>query len=174
MVFLPTLVNEQVLVEMCKLMQTTPLEGCIVEVGVYLGGSLQRLHLNSQGRPVFGYDTFTGIPFKDEIDSHRVGDFGDTSYERVRSETPLEVTLVQGVFPDSAVDMPPVSFVHVDCDQYRSVRDTIKYLSPLMLPGGIMWFDDYGCLASADLAVNEAFGDRVERVIAGKAVVRFN
>jgi len=169
---LPTVVSHEVIAEMCRLMQTTPLEGCIVEIGVYQGGSLERLAYNAQNRPVFGYDTFTGIPFQDEGDSHRVGDFGDTNYERVKSQLP-GVTLIQGVFPESAIEMPPVSFAHIDCDQYRSVKGCIEYLSPKMLPGGILWFDDYGCLDSANRAVDEAFGDRVERVIAGKAIVRF-
>lgn len=172
MAVIPSLVNESVLQSMVQTMQTTPIEGCIVEVGVYKGGSLSWLVSAAQGRPVYGYDTFTGIPYRDsERDSHRVGDFNDTSYELVMGQFPT-VALIQGIFPASAVEMPDISFVHVDCDQYEAVRSTILYCMPKMLPNGIMWFDDYKCLDGATQAVEEIFGDRIFTV-SGKGVVRF-
>jgi hypothetical protein len=169
---LPSLVGSHVIDKMCEVMQSTPLEGCIVEVGVYMGGSLQKLLEKSQGRPVFGYDTFTGIPFQDQGDSHKVGDFNDTNVDFVRANLP-GATIVQGIFPASAVDMPPVSFAHIDCDQYRSIKDCIDYLRPRMLKGGVMWFDDYNCLDSANRAVDEAFGSEVQITVCGKAMVVF-
>jgi hypothetical protein len=109
-----------------------------------------------QGREMFAYDTFTGIPYKGEHDSHNVGDFSDTSFEEV-SRGLEGATVVQGIFPDSAVKMPPVAFVHLDCDQYQSIKDSLGYLLPRMVEGGIIWFDDYGCLEGANKAVREVF-----------------
>jgi hypothetical protein len=70
--------------------------------------------------------------------------------------------------------MPAIAFAHVDCDQYQSVHETIEALSPLMVPGGVMWFDDAPCLPSAALAVQQAFpGDRCQLSGSGKYFVRF-
>lgn len=168
----PTLIGEDVLAHMCKLLSTTPQDGCVVEVGVYKGGSLWHLVRAAAGRPVYAYDTFTGIPYKDDIDSHAVGDFNDTSLAAVQAAVPTAIYAV-GEFPDSLVTMPPIAFCHVDCDQYRAVKACIDVLGPRMLPGGVMWFDDYGCLQGAIKAVEEAFASRIEIVTGGKAIVRF-
>lgn len=83
--------------------------------------------------------------------------------------------MIKGIFPESAVEMPPVAFAHIDCDQYRSIYDSAKYLSDKMVAGGIMYFDDYGYehLPLATKAVDDLFGDRVEVIENGKAIVRF-
>jgi hypothetical protein len=38
--------------------------------------------------------------------------------------------------------MPPIAFLHLDCDQYQSVIDSIAYLKDNLVPGCIIWFDD--------------------------------
>jgi hypothetical protein len=139
-----------------EIANTTP-EGCFVEVGVYRGGvacHLSRM-AEEQNREVFLYDTFEGIPFKDDIDSHFVGDFNDTDYETVKNSIPY-ANVIKGIFPDSIVEMPKIAFAHIDVDQYQSYIDCIKYLSPLMVSGGIMWFDDYP-LVGAKKAIHECF-----------------
>lgn len=150
--------------------------GCFVEVGVYRGGSAWRLSklAEEQGRLMFAYDTFKGIPYKDPVrDVHAVGDFGDTDFETVKQALP-GVQVVQGIFPVSAVEMPRVAFAHIDCDQYQSVKESAEYLSPLMVEGGIMWFDDYGCLAGATAACEEVFGlGRLITTPFNKVMVRF-
>lgn len=159
---------------MAELAASTP-PGVFVEVGVYQGGTAQHLLkvANEQGRTLYLYDTFTGIPFKDEIDSHVVGDFRDVDLEKIRRVLG-EAVIVQGIFPGSAVPMEKIAFAHLDCDQYRSVKEASLYLAPLMVEGGIMWFDDYPCLAGAKAAVDEVFGDRVENSPhGGKTIVRF-
>ncbi len=131
--------------------------GCFVEFGVYQGGSAWYLaHLaREQGRECHLYDTFEGIPFKGTHDTHEVGDFADTSYEAVSAAIPY-AKVHKGVFPGSLVAMPPIAFAHIDCDQYQSVKDAIDHLGPLMVKGGLMLFDDYHCLASATLAIQES------------------
>ncbi len=150
-------------------------EGCFVEVGVYQGGTAWHLAqvARLKGVQLFLYDTFAGIPYRDEIDSHKPGDFNDTSAEYVRSQIP-DAEVVEGIFPDSAIQMPPVAFVHIDCDQYRAIKESVAALTPLMAPGGIMVFDDYGCLDGANQAVHECFqADRIDTTRYGKALVRF-
>lgn len=167
-----SLIGEDVLEEITQAAFKAPY-GAIVEVGVYQGGSALRLYQVAceQGRRLFLYDTFTGIPCKDEIDSHRVGDFADTSYEHIKFMF-HRADVIQGVFPDSAVPMGPIAFAHLDCDQYRSVLESAQYLEPLMVPGGIMWFDDY-CLEGAKQAINELYGDRIKTSKCNKVYVVF-
>ena len=130
---------------------------------MYRGGSAVRLMnlATAQARELYCYDTFCGIPHKMSLDSHSIGDFADTDEELVRALLP-HATVVKGLFPASAVDMPRIAFAHLDCDQYQSVRETALYLAPLMVDGGVMWFDDSPCLAGARLAVHELFAERVQ------------
>jgi O-methyltransferase len=150
--------------------------GDFVEVGVYRGGSAVLLAevARATGRRLFLFDTFTGIPFRDAVDRHEVGDFSDTSLEMVREAVP-DATFCVGVFPDTMPDdIGPIALAHVDCDQYRSVHDCCAHLGPRMAPGGVMVFDDPNVLDGASQAVRESFSaDRIETSAGGKWRVRF-
>lgn len=136
--------------------------GAFVEIGVYQGGSA--LHLakiaREQGRKLYLYDTFAGMPFADpdKGDVHKAGEFADTSLEAVKALIP-DAVIVPGIFPDSLIAMDPVAFVHADGDQYRTTAAICTAMPPLMVPGGKILFDDYGPLAGATAAVNEHFKD---------------
>jgi O-methyltransferase len=126
-----------------RLAETAP-AGCFVEVGVWRGGAAYHFAkmARERGEQIHLFDTFTGIPHELPDDSNRVGDFSDTSAEAVRALIPDAVMHV-GVFPDTMPkDMPPIAFIHCDCDQYNSVRAVIEHLWPLVVPGGIMVMDD--------------------------------
>jgi len=147
--------------------------GCFVEVGVWKGGSawhLEQLAMQQQ-RQIFLYDTFTGIPYKEAIDFHNVGDFSDTSYDEVKKYLTY-ATITKGIFPESAIVMPKVAFAHLDCDQYKSVKLSSIYLSKIMVPDGIIYFDDYA-LEGARKAVHELFEGRIEKTEFAQAFVRF-
>lgn len=147
--------------------------GCFVEFGVYKGGSAWHLAqiAQEQGRELHLYDTFEGIPYREEFDSHQVGDFADTSYEAVCAAVPY-AQVHKGVFPDSLVRMPPIAFAHIDADQYQSIKAAVEVLGPLMVKGGAMIFDDVPVLAGATRALNES-GLKYEITEANKAIVRF-
>lgn len=116
--------------------------GAMVEIGVYQGGSA--FQLAKLGRPLYLYDTFEGIPFQGELDTgNPVGKFSDTSAEYVAARIP-SATVVKGLFPDSLVAMPPISFVHADADQYESTKAILEVMPPLMVRGGFILFDDFG------------------------------
>lgn len=150
--------------------------GDFVEVGVYKGGSAQRLAQVARegGRRPFLFDTFAGIPCRDPaFDHHREGDFGDTDLELVRQLIPDAIFKV-GVFPQTLTpDVGPIAFAHVDCDQYASVRDCCAHLGPRMVPGGVMWFDDPDALHGAMRAMQDVFGDRPRQHACGKWIVEF-
>ncbi len=156
------LVSEAVVAAMLDKAVGTP-PGAFVEVGVFQGGTAVHLYgvAKTQKRALYLYDTFTGIPYKSDVDVHPVGDFADCNVEDVRRLCP-DAVVVPGVFPASAIPMGDIAFVHLDCDQYRSYHEAIDYLLPKMLPGGVMWFDDSPCLPGALKAVTECFGSRLK------------
>ena len=156
--------------EMIAVAQKVP-QGAFVEVGVYQGGSAQHLTKIAQSRntPIYLYDTFTGIPFQDTVDFHKVGDFNKTDFEKVKNDLPY-AQVIQGIFPQSAVPMEKISFVHIDCDQYRSIKESVLYLQPLMVKGGVIWFDDYE-LAGAAQAIHELYGDNFTKTLHNRVYV---
>ena len=169
-----TLISDLMMGCMGGLAWSTP-EGCFVEVGVYQGGSARVLYsmAQKQGRELYLYDTFKGMPFKGEFDTHDEGLFADCSADAIRAMFP-KAHVIEGVFPDShsGIDLPPIAFVHADADQYQSTIDICKTFSPLMVKGGMMLFDDYYCVPSCIKAVDECFSDK--RILPdGRAVVMF-
>lgn len=133
--------------------------GDFVEIGVYQGGSALFLYqiAQDQGRCLHLFDTFEGMPIAGEFDAHKVGDFADVDFDRIRRVMP-KAMFYKGFFPDTMPkSIGPVAFVHVDCDQYQSVKDSIERMWPLVVDGGIMLFDDYSALESAKRAVDEVF-----------------
>lgn len=169
---LPSLIDPVLLGVMAKIARETP-AGAFAEFGVYRGGSAKVLHdiAKEQDRRLFLYDTFTGMPFQDQIDQHRVGEFGDCSVEAIRKAMPGAV-VIQGIFPESVVPMPPLAFVHVDCDQYRSVIAACDVFPQLIVKGGVMLFDDYRGVQGCIQAVNERYPDAVI-LDDGRAMVKF-
>lgn len=171
-----TLLSQEAIFDLEHYAVGSPPKGCFVEVGVYQGGSsliLQKV-CEQQCRQLFLYDTFEGLPFKDEKmgDLLNVGMFNDTSYEAVKKLIPYAV-IIKGLFPDSLIDMPPISFVHADADQYKSTLDICITLPPLMLSGGIILFDDYGVLEckGCKKAVDDTFGSKVIVTKTGRALI---
>lgn len=142
--------------------RTTP-SGPFVEVGVFQGGTAWHLAklAEEQGRELWLYDTFAGIPFQGPNDSHKIGDFAGCSFEEVKRRIPY-ARVVQGIYPQSAhgtlwEPKDQIAFAHIDCDQQRSYRETIEYLRTRMARGGVMWFDDAPCLPGAKIEVLHAF-----------------
>lgn len=148
--------------------------GIFIEVGVYKGGTAYFLAelARTRNNDIWLFDTFEGMPEKTEgIDSHSVGDFADCSYNEVRYLIPW-ATFFKGFFPATLPtprDLPPIAFVHVDCDQFESIKNCILRLTPYLVKGGIMYFDDYGCLEGATQAIDR-FCPKRTIISNGKAI----
>ena len=86
---LPSVVAKEVISALIRRAKLSP-NGSFVEVGVYKGGTAWHLSklAEEQNRKIYLYDTFEGIPYKDKIDSHKVGDFNDTSYDKIVEAIP--------------------------------------------------------------------------------------
>ena len=158
---LRTLIDLRQLQTMGHLARTAP-PGAFVEVGVYEGGSAQHLYdvALSQGRELHLFDTFAGIPCRDDrLDECAIGDFcaGPEALQNIRDAMPRAWVHV-GTYPSThPCELTNVAFVHCDCDQYASYRAVIDNLWPIMVEGGMMLFDDYPYLPGAKQAVEETF-----------------
>lgn len=168
-----SLLSPKALSDMLSLATDTPPRGCFVELGVYQGGSAWHLDIlaHAQGRKLHLFDTFNGIPERSVLDDvHSVGDFSDTTYAAVKALIPRAHFHV-GVFPNSIpAYMEPIAFAHIDCDQYLTCMSAIRTFYPMLLKGGIMLFDDYGCTSGVTRAVEESFSSGFNLTPHGKAI----
>jgi O-methyltransferase len=162
------------------LLSTQHLDGDIVEVGVYKGGSARVLVDNAGESKVFLFDTFAGMPHHDQTLDGRwgAGSFADTSAIAVMDMFfgDKRVSIYPGVFPEETGDAIAgrrLRFVHLDVDNFRSYSECLEYLYGMVVPGGILVFDDYGedCCPGAKAAVDEFFIGRAQVVIDGTAYV---
>lgn len=138
--------------------------GTFVEVGVFQGGSAWYLSrvARAQKRHLHLYDTFTGMPHAESFDTHKVGDFANTSLSHAQSFIP-DAFFHPGVFPETLTDdVQEVAFVHCDCDQYQSVLAVIDNFWPRMVSGGVMAFDDMDTVGGRK-AIHERFDVLVMR-----------
>lgn len=158
---LPSIVSASQLEAMKRLALRSP-DGCLVEVGVFMGGSASVLYevAQEQHRELHLFDTFSGTPFHVEgLDKHLIDkEFAaETTPDLIRTFLP-EAHIHQGIYPAThPSDLRDVAFIHCDCDQYDSYRAVLDYMWPLVVLGGFILFDDYPYLAGAKKAVEETF-----------------
>ena len=117
-------------------------DGLFLEFGV-AGGRTIRAIAGAHGGPVFGFDSFEGLP-EDWYEGYRKGHFAQAGLPQV----PPNVTLVKGWFQDTLpafleAHRGPVSFVNVDCDLYSSSSFVLSCLADRFVPGTVIQFDEY-------------------------------
>jgi O-methyltransferase len=133
-------------------------EAVIVEAGSYKGGSASKLSraVRYAGRKFMVFDSFEGIPEHHEAHSKNIygGDayFPPGSYkgslDEVRSNIArygaVEVChFVKGWFDDTMPGFKePVGVAYIDVDLESSTRTCIRYLYPLLVPGGVLFSQD--------------------------------
>lgn len=126
--------------------------GDFAELGVYKGNSAAVLadFAAKCGKRVFLFDTFEGFDEADltGIDSAKPALFADTSVEGVRAIVGNDkfCVYVKGTFPESITENirnTVFSFVHLDCDLYKPMRDALSFFYPRLSKGGIMFIHDY-------------------------------
>lgn len=131
--------------------QSLRVEGAIVEVGVWRGGTGCLLALAAPEKTVYLADTFAGVVNAGAHDTRYAGgEHADTSEELVQalldSAGVKNARLVKGMFPGetAAIVEGSVALLHVDVDVYESARATVEWAMPRLKPGAAMVFDDYG------------------------------
>jgi O-methyltransferase len=150
--------------------QVSGLEGSIIEVGVWRGGTgclmAKRAQLLGLDIKVYLCDTFTGVVKATDRDaSYFGGEHADTSADTVRdlaSRMGLDnVVLAQGVFPEETAHIvgdDPIRLLHIDVDVYAGAHDIVDFAWPRLVRTGVVVFDDYGFKGTTGITryVNEA------------------
>lgn len=152
-----TLVDRYRLYELWSLVrQTASLEGSLIEIGVWRGGSGAVIARSAQlagiTAPVYLCDTFTGVVKAGAADSfYRGGEHRDTDQQRVESLLRrlnlADVRILSGVFPEATADAiahEQFRFCHIDVDVYESARAIFEWVWPRLVVGGAVVYDDYG------------------------------
>jgi len=131
-------------------------DGLWMEFGVFRGSTLslaakwKNAYCGNTSHPVYGFDTFTGLP-TDWRPGFSRGTFVIPNGTQLL--VPSNVILVKGLFIDTLptqlrlIDREyqcktPVSFVHIDCDIYDGARDVLFLLGSRFVPGTILVFDE--------------------------------
>lgn len=155
------------------ILKQVTVEGSIMEVGVFLGGSAVYLVDAFPDRKIFLVDTFTGMPFcgKEDGPYHPVGAFKTNVADVIALFAENQnVKILQGIFPEAfAEELKDERFavVHLDVDQYKSYKESLDFVYPRIVKDGMIIFDDYKCSATpgATIAINEFLAAVPEKFI---------
>lgn len=160
------------LVDEIKRIESSRIEGAVIEAGCALGGSAILLSkLKSTSRPFNVYDVFDMIPPPSEEDPADVheryktikegkaeGFAGDEYYgyqkdlysvvqknfEQFQVDIKKEnVSLIKGLLQDTMKIDGPVALAHIDVDWYDPVMTCLERITPHLVPGGVIILDDY-------------------------------
>ena len=159
--------------------QTRQLEGDLIEVGVWRGGTgaliAKRATLSGMDAVVYLCDTFAGVVKASGKDTLYVGgEHSDTSREMVetiiRSQGLTNTRILTGIFPDqtaSLITQTRFRFCHVDVDVYDSAKDVVEWVWDKLVVGGIIVYDDYGFFSCPGIAryVDEQRGNADRLII---------
>ena len=136
---------------------TLGLKGCIAELGVWKGGGSKFIADIFRGQSIeekklYLFDSFEGMKVVNpHQDRHRLGEFSDTSYEKVQAlmasrSSRVNVIMLKGWVPQTFMGLEEeiFSFVHIDLDLYQPIKDALNFIYPRLVIGGAIVFDDYG------------------------------
>jgi O-methyltransferase len=132
--------------------------GCIVEAGCFKGGSTAKFSLAAgiAGKELVIFDSFQGIPEHSEPHERNIygipvsfaqGEYcGELDEVRNNVKTYGDINscrFVEGWFEETLPGfIEPVEAVYIDVDLASSVKTCLKYLFPLLKPGGAFFSHD--------------------------------
>ncbi|HWV71135.1 MAG TPA: TylF/MycF/NovP-related O-methyltransferase [Pseudosphingobacterium sp.] len=161
------------------------IKGDFVECGVWRGGSTMAaidtlMKAGDISREIYLYDTFEGMSEPTEHDKAFTGltagemlqadnkqivasNWCYSALEEVEKninslDYPVsQIRYVKGKVEDTIPQTVPqkIALLRLDTDWYESTAHELKYLYPLLAPGGIIIIDDYGHWEGARKAVDE-------------------
>jgi hypothetical protein len=152
---------------------------------------LEIFHAGDRTRRVYGFDNFAGFadlhekdgpelerankkvggwdagPFRDELMEHIDMFHQDSFLPRAK-----RIVMIEGDIRKTAqafaVENPGlrISLLHLDVDLYEPTLAALKAFYPLVVPGGLVVFDEYGLVEwpGESKAAEEYFGDRMPRL----------
>jgi hypothetical protein len=119
--------------------------GLVCEFGVWKGESINRIAALVSPRPVYGFDSFEGLR-EDWAGWEKTK--GDFDLKGVMPAVAPNVKLIKGWFDSTlpgflAAYPGAFSFVNFDCDTYEACKSALQLVSPRIIPGTILVFDEY-------------------------------
>jgi hypothetical protein len=140
-----------------------PEEGLALEFGVCEGTTLRIIAAACDGREVYGFDSFEGLP-EDWRSGFPAGTFSVDGLPDVPG-----AELVAGWFEKTLPGFldehaGPVAFLHVDCDLYSSTATVLELVGPRLRPGSIVQFDEFFNYPTWQEHECRAWQEYVERV----------
>lgn len=122
-----------------------PKKGLILEFGVREGATLRYIAQKADGKPVYGFDSFEGLPEDWRYDAKK-GKFSLNG--ALPKGLPDNVSLVKGFFDKSLPAFikehtEDCAFLHIDSDLYSSAKTILNVLSKQIVPGTVIVFDEY-------------------------------
>lgn len=148
----------QFLLAMFRLPATV--EGCIVEAGAYKGGGTAKISLVAAHleRDLFVFDSFCGLPENAEpheksVLGHSIKNWFDAGkFAGTLDEVKANVSnygdiavchFIPGWFSDTMPSFrQKIALAYLDVDLADSTRTCLKYLYPLLSPGGAVYSQD--------------------------------
>lgn len=134
--------------------QVSQTGGDFVECGVYKGFSMsviaKYINFGTLDKNMYLYDSFAGIPeeYNSENRSNRVYNQSPNMFEEVveKFKSYQNIHVIKGIIPDSfAIKCPTkIAFLHIDLNSSKSEIAALDSLFDLVIPGGIIIFDDFG------------------------------
>ncbi len=168
---------------------TAKIEGDIVEIGVWKGGSMLAMMLaherggpNTLPRTFHLYDTFQGMTAPTDLDTDMDGVSATVLMEKftdnIVCKSPLEE--VKGNIEHHTDIVPQyhvgdilkntfipekIAVLRLDTDWYESTKHELETFYDSVVPGGIVIIDDYGHWEGCRKAVDEFLESRPEIVL---------
>ena len=119
-------------------------DGQYLEFGVRSGGTIDHIARRRPNHTIHGFDSFDGLPEAWAGYSLDTGAFRGEGIPDVESNVELHVGWFDETLPDFvAAHRRPVAFVHIDSDIYSSCKTVLDELTPLLVEGSVIVFNEY-------------------------------
>ena len=168
--------------ELYKMITSIP--GDIVELGVFKGASLiqwgtfRELLENERSRKIVGFDMFGEFPDSDKVESDKkfIRNWNEQFknsfvsqeeiYESLKLKNIGNVELIKGDIKETLPDYLSknrhlrIALLHIDTDVYEPCKIGLELLYDLLVPNGLIVFDDYSTIEGETIAVDEFFAEK--------------
>jgi O-methyltransferase len=171
------------LIQSVRYLVQAGIAGCMVECGVWRGGSsmataLTLMQMGDANRDLYLYDTFSGMTIPTAMDQTADGTLAQSHLNQDKTGAYLCaagihdvhqnmistgydsncIHLIEGPVEDTIPkESPkqPIALLRLDTDWYESTQHELIHLFPLLVEGGVLIIDDYGHWSGARKAVDE-------------------
>jgi O-methyltransferase len=174
------------LVDSVRYIGRAEIPGCIVECGVWRGGSMMAVALTLMEagdiRDLYMFDTYAGMTQPADMDVDYRGTPAEGHYHESIADgfvdwcyatlEDVRHNLLSTGYPEDRIhfvkgdvmdtipcpEIAEIAILRLDTDWYASTRHELEILYPMVVDGGILIIDDYGHWQGCKKAVDEYFG----------------